>query len=311
MLKFFTILHPLVDACSVTVLVSGGMTWERLLAYNALAFALEFPLGIALDRWSTWWRGCFAGSLALVLVGVVLCACGLNGWAPLALACIGNALFHLTVGKHMLETHKGKSGPIGLFISTGAVGLFAGMKLADAWTGTCCAGFGGALAVVGAMAVWRIDSDVSRAFRRIRSVRVVSDEIGVGNGCRIGWVILFGLFALIAWRSWAGLLASGMTNAGTIAFACAGVALTGAGKVVGGYLGDRFGWGRVTGVSVAGSLALCFLCRPEQRMVWLALLFVAQLATGPVLSLVYERTGRRGGTAFGINCLGLFTGSLA
>ena len=45
MLLFFTIIHPLVDACSVSVLVAGGMTWERVIAYNALAFALQLPLG--------------------------------------------------------------------------------------------------------------------------------------------------------------------------------------------------------------------------------------------------------------------------
>ena len=49
MLPFFAILHPLVDACSVTVLVVGGMSWQRVLVYNALAFALQFPLGVALD----------------------------------------------------------------------------------------------------------------------------------------------------------------------------------------------------------------------------------------------------------------------
>ena len=43
---------------------------------------------------------------------------------------------------------------------------------------------------------------------------------------------------------------------------------------------------------------------------WLVLLFIAQLATGPVLSLMYDATERRAGTAFGLNCLGLFTGSL-
>ena len=50
--------------------------------------------------------------------------------------------------------------------------------------------------------------------------------------------------------------------------------------------------------------------RPEQAALWLALLFVAQLATGPVLSLMYDKSGGASGTAFGLNCLGLFTGSL-
>ena len=101
-----------------------------------------------------------------------------------------------------------------------------------------------------------------------------------------------------------------MTNAAGLGFALAGAAVTWAGKAAGGYLGDRFGRWIVTAVSVAGSLSLCFLCRPEQAALWLALLFVAQLATGPVLSLMYDKSGKASGTAFGLNCLALFTGSL-
>ena len=74
MLPLFTTLHPLVDACSVTVLVIGGMSWQRVLAYNALAFALQFPLGVALDARPRLVKGTFTASLALTLAGVGLCA---------------------------------------------------------------------------------------------------------------------------------------------------------------------------------------------------------------------------------------------
>ena len=312
MLPLFTILHPLVDASSVTVLIVGGMSWQRVLAYNALAFALQFPLGVVLDARPQLMKGTFVTSLALTLAGAGLCACGV-GEVALVLACVGNALFHLSAGKAVLDAHEGKGGPIGLFISTGALGLFAEMKLAGGYGLWCCLGFGVALAAVGAAAALRINSDSSEAsltFRRIRSVSAVSNEIGVGNGRRVGWLILFALFALVAWRSWAGLLAGGMTNAAGLGFALAGAAVTWAGKAAGGYLGDHFGCWFVTAVSVVGSLSLCFLCRPEQATLWLALLFVAQLATGPVLSLMYDKSGKASGTAFGLNCLALFTGSL-
>ena len=81
--------------------------------------------------------------------------------------------------------------------------------------------------------------------------------------------------------------------------------------MAGGYLAERVGRWKVTAASVAGSAALAFACAPSDVAAWFALLFVAQLATGPVLSLVYEKADRRGGVAFGLNCLGLFMGSLA
>lgn len=315
MLPLFTILHPLVDACSVTVLVVGGMSWQRVLMYNALAFALQFPLGVALDARPRSVKGTFAVSLAMTLAGVGLCACGGAagvcalplGSAALVLACVGNALFHLSAGKAVLDEHAGKGGSIGLFISTGALGLFAGMKLAGGYGLWCCLGFGVTLAAVGVVATWRLfgraEARPSRNF-----LSCLSSSVSRPHQSFV--LVLATLFALVAWRSWAGLLAGGMTNAAGLGFALAGAAVTWAGKAAGGYLGDRFGRWIVTAASVVGSLSLCFFCRPEQAALWLALLFVAQLATGPVLSLMYDKSGKASGTAFGLNCLALFTGSL-
>ena len=297
-------LHPLVDACSAAVLVVGGLDWERILAYNAMAFAVQFPLGVILDVRPRWTKAGFGLSLVLTLAGVGcvagnmmgLCAMPI-GWAALVLACLGNALFHLTAGKTILDEWDGKGGPIGLFISTGALGLFAGMRLAGDHGLACLAGFGLALAVVGWAAWWR-------GLGKMSALRKNLPDVGL-----VAWMVLIGLFVLVAWRSWAGLVAVKMTNAAGLALACAGAAVTWAGKAAGGFLGDRFGRCQVTSVSVAGSVALCVWCRPEQTVAWLIFLFVAQLATGPVLSLMYDKTGRAGGTAFGLNCLGLFAGS--
>ncbi len=90
----------------------------------------------------------------------------------------------------------------------------------------------------------------------------------------------------------------------------AGAVVTWGGKAVGGYLAERIGRWTVTAASVCGSVTMAFACSPQNVLAWLALLFVAQLATGPVISLVYDNMGKRGGAAFGLNCLGLFAGSL-
>ena len=297
MLLLLTILHPLVDACSVTVLVAGGFTWERTVVYNALAFALQCPLGFWLDPHPRFMRSGFAVSIVMTLLGVMACAVGLNGWLPLMSVCVGNALFHLCAGKFVLDGIDGKGGPAGLFISTGALGLFAGMKLAADCALCCCLCFGVPLAAFGFW-VW------------LKNGFDVSAPVSLSVRGFAGWLLLGGLFALVVWRSWSGLAAGEMTSSDGFAFACTGAVVTWAGKVAGGHLGDRFGRWATAGVSVAGSVALCFLCSPQQTVAWLVLLFVAQLATGPVLSLMYERSGRAGGSAFGLNCLALFTGSL-
>ena len=301
MLVPFTAMHPLVDACSYGVLLAGGVTWERVLAYNAVAFALQLPFGVALDACPGLVRGGLFAGTALAVGGAVAAVLGAGGWGVLAAVCLGNALFHLAAGKHLLEEHGGRGGPIGVFIATGALGLMAGKlgirHAAGFWPWIWAM----ALAVCGVWAAVRWKGGGGRAV-------APADE---GHLPGLGALaVLGGLFLLIAWRSWAGLQAGARTAGGGAALLFAGAAVTLAGKAVGGYLGERFGRGPVTAASVGGSALLAFACDPARTGAWLALLFVAQLATGPVLSMVYDRTGGRGGAAFGLNCLGLFAGSL-
>ena len=301
MLPLFTILHPLVDACSVSVLVAGGMTWERVIAYNAIAFALQLPIGVLMDELPRLMRGGFFIGTGLTLVAAVLSAFGFGGWVILASACVGNALFHLTAGKHILDIYDGRGGPIGLFISTGALGLMAGQVWAAKAATICLWGFAAALAV----------GVVAAAVRTWKAPWIIHAPAQDDRGAILQKLVLVGLVVLIAWRSWAALLAGGRSADAGAFLMLVGAAVTCVGKVTGGYLAERLGRWKVTVVSIAGSAALVFLYEPSWRAVWLALLFIAHLATGPVLSLVYERMARRGGTAFGLNCLGLFAGGMA
>ncbi len=307
MLPLFTIIHPLVDACSVSVLVAGGMTWERVIVYNALAFALQLPLGVLMDEWPRFTRlGLFVGT-GMVFAAAVVCAFEMGGWFVLAVACAGNALFHLSAGKQVLEAHGGRVGPIGLFISTGALGLMAGQVWAAQAATVGLTVFAGVLGVCVVVAAWAWTCGACSLSGGPRQAR----PLPCGGRGATALPVLAGLFVLIAWRSWAGLFASGRSAGGTTLLMLVGAVVTFAGKVAGGYLGERVGCWKVTAFSVAGSAALTFFCEPEWIVPWLVLLFIAQLATGPVLSIVYEKMERRGGTSFGLNCLGLFMGSLA
>ena len=295
MLARLTLVHPLVDACSFCVLLAGGMTWERVLAYNFLAFALQLPLGVALDAWPRLTRRCFAVGTGLVCAAAFASAVGAHGWIVLAVACVGNALFHLAAGKQVLDAHGGRSGPIGLFISTGALGLLAGRLAMERWAVLSSPLFAVALAIC-ATAAWRCDE-----------WRGTTDETSAVP--RFAILVLAVLFALIAWRSWAGLEATQLSAAAGTTVLLASAAATWGGKAAGGYLAERLGRWPTLAASVCGSVVLAWACAPEAVAAWIVLLFVAQLATGPVLSLVYDNLGRRSGTAFGLNCLGLFAGS--
>ena len=311
MLPILTITHPLVDACSMSVLAAGGMSWSRILVYNAVAFALQLPMGVVLDARPGLVRGGFVAGTCLVCAATLAAAFGANGWGVLVAVCFGNAIFHLTAGKHVLEAHGGRSGPIGFFISTGALGLLAGKLGVEHAAAASLPVFAALLAacvvVAGRDVGWRTSKGETPVVPvgGTRSCASATGETPV-----VPVVILAGLFVLVAWRSWAGLEATRLTATEGLSLVLAGAAVTWGGKAVGGYLAERLGRWTVTGASVCGSAALAFACSPQNALAWLVLLFVAQLATGPVLSLVYERLDGKGGTAFGMNCLGLFAGSL-
>ncbi|MBP5509407.1 MAG: hypothetical protein J6Z49_00645 [Kiritimatiellae bacterium] len=192
-LLFATLLHPLVDACSATVLVAGGFSWKRALVYNIIAFALQLPLGVVLDACPTLLKPAFATGIASTLGGIFACLCGFAGWGPLVAVCAGNALFHLTAGKSILDTWPDRSAPSGVFIATGALGLFAGLQFGGKHTVWCAAGFGVALTLAALCAWFKGPFRTTEAtYLRIR-----------------GWLgpgILTGLFPLVVWRSWAGFL---------------------------------------------------------------------------------------------------------
>lgn len=327
MLPLFTLAHPLVDACSLSVLIDGGMTWRRVIAYNAMAFALQLPMGLVADARPGLVRGGFCLGVALTAGAALAAAIGAGGWGLLAAACVGNALFHLTAGKDVLDSHGGRGGPVGLFISTGALGLLVGRMGMERCAAVALPAFAISLAAVAAATMGRWGTRAARRDSANAPADVPMGGAASGSACEcmseaarqdaappmaVAWelAVLLGLFVLVAWRSWAGLAANRISAGQGMALLFVGAAVTWGGKAVGGYLAERLGRGAVTAASVCGSAALAFLCPPDNAAAWMALLFVAQLATGPVLSLLYDRTGRRGGMAFGLNCLGLFIGSL-
>lgn len=115
--------HFLVDfACAAFLLRHNGETiwWtELLILYNFCAFALQMPMGILVDRWPAfpWAAG-----------GALLCAAGA---LPLPLAALGlilglgNAAYHLGIGKPLMDAEAG-SGALGIFVAPGALGITLG-----------------------------------------------------------------------------------------------------------------------------------------------------------------------------------------
>ena len=145
----FAASHLVVDMACFSVLMGGfyrgvdglAEVAAGFLLYNALAFALQLPLGFLADkvrvapsRWAV--SGCLlvvVGLLFLVPPGASPALC----WVSLSLCALGNALFHIGGGIDSLVNAGGRFARSGVFISFGALGVALGTLMGKSgffWT---------------------------------------------------------------------------------------------------------------------------------------------------------------------------------
>ena len=131
-LGLFSLLHLVTDALSAALVFGrlypayGNGAVLIFLAYNLTAFVLQAPFGLLADAYKR--PGILlAASGVLLLLAVV--------FSPVAalsvlLLGLGNALLHVTGGRCVTIESSNDIGSLGIFVSTGAVGLFLGQQLA-------------------------------------------------------------------------------------------------------------------------------------------------------------------------------------
>ena len=141
----FALCHFVVDfACVSTMLCavsrvlgeSGQGSMEvvalSILLYDIVAFTLQLPIGIALDQLD---KNSYVTLLSYALVGagviLSLVPIALLEWPAILLLAIGNALFHSAGGLSVLNISQKHAGPSGIFIATGAIGVFLGTQSAQ------------------------------------------------------------------------------------------------------------------------------------------------------------------------------------
>ena len=239
-LPLYAAAHFWVDfSCAALVLGrldDGGAAVTALLIYNFFAFAVQMPVGLLADALGG------ARRFSVLGCGLAALAWGLPGLIPAAIcAGLGNACFHVGGGLYTLSAGEG-CGPLGLFVSPGAMGIYLGGLLsvrtalpgALFWMGLLA--LGAALALAG--------RDV---FRMPLSLELEGGPEDLPPLICLFVVVLLrsllgNLFAF-PWKGELGLL-----------LACAVVG----GKAAGGLLADRFGRMRTAWISLALAVP-CFL----------------------------------------------------
>lgn len=296
-LTLYTICHLLVDWACI-FLVTGvlrqaipareGWLW-LILTYNACAFALQLPLGILADRVGRGWQTAAVGAI-FVAAGFL---CAPVPFLACAVAGVGNALFHLGGGQEVLLLSGAKAGPSGVFVASGAVGVWLGVFCAR--TGTVASMVPVPVMLVTACLLGRLGRREAEAARTWTGDAAAIPFLGAGL-----------LTLTIVLRAWVGSQMAFPWKTGMWGLAV--VLAVAGGKALGGLLGDRFGWGR-TGQFTLLLAAVCFL--PSFRFAGAGLIAAVLFNTTMAITLAaLARTfgSEHCGAAFGLTTFALFLG---
>ena len=286
--------HFLVDfACAFLIFRFFGENRglaALLLAYNFCAFAVQMPLGLLADRWDR------DGVLAAAGVLLTAVTYGLTGfpWPAAVMAGLGNAAFHVGAGLEALSVSRHRAGPLGLFVSPGALGLFCGTLL----------GKGGAFPAWGVVLLLILTAVFLLLTQQPRPDGNKASQPSFGTVAPM----LLGLLAVVVLRSWVGM---GLTFPwkGEGYWAAVLVLALAVGKAAGGYLADRFGFRRTAVLSLALSAALLPLA-PKQPMLGTAAIFLFNMTMPLTLWASARLLPSARGFVFGLLTFGLFLGFL-
>ena len=314
--------HFLVDLICIWMLthqVSGSTDWYlKLLAYNFLAFAVQMPLGIIADwlasrRETRSTENIYLGTaVSGCVLMLVLLMCRTASWLTVLTAGTGNALFHVGSGAKVLELYREKTSAPGIFVSTGALGLFAGGFL------PFTVYIRGMLILVMAAAlgtgVWLLrgmneSRNSQERGANIRKLSAKTENVSCGEAgtlARGPILSIFFLFLVIVLRSLEGMLFQFPWNQGIRAFLL--VCMVAGGKCAGGFAADRFGSFRTAVISL-GLAAVLLLCSD----LWPAGL-LGVLAFNMTMPVTLVQLSRRlkaaPGFAFGLTTFALYLGIL-
>ena len=292
--------HAAVDfACAALFFstLSGANLWTGMVLYNACAFLCQLPMGVLADRLNR--------NLPFAALGCVLVAAGfaLRGLPILAVivAGLGNGAFHVGGGIEVLNGSEDKAGPLGVFVSPGAIGLFLGRFYAD-FFGRCPL-IPVVLLLLLAAAMLLIGR---RTFRSGSGNAELSLELPKG-----GLPALILLFLVVVLRSFMGTTKAFATGdflagmdawqAGLVPVLCLAL-----GKGAGGFLADRFR--PIPTAAVSLGLCAVLLCFPLHPAFALAALFLFNMTMPITLHESAKLWKYAKGTAFGLLTFALFVG---
>ena len=311
----FALCHFVVDfACVSTMLCavsrvlgeSGQGSLElvtfSILLYDVVAFAFQLPIGIALDKLD---KNSFAAMLSYALIGggvlLSLVPVALLEWPTVLLLAVGNALFHCAGGLCVLTISQKHAGPSGIFIATGAVGVFLGTFSAQ--YGRLQVAFSLLVLLFLCASITRVVQKVNKKYWNIHNASFAIPEFSSRT-----LLAIFLLCFVVALRSYTGMVMAFPWKSEMLLLALSvfGVFV---GKALGGMVADRIGF-RTTAIFSLIAAATLFVPSWEMPLMGLLAVFFFNFTMAITLASLSNILHEAKGTAFGLASFSLAIGAL-
>ena len=273
-----------------------------ILLYDIVAFTLQLPIGIALDQLD---KNSYAALLSYASVGagvvLSLVPIALLEWPAILLLAIGNALFHSAGGLSVLNISQKHAGPSGIFIATGAIGVFLGTQSAQM----------GRLQIAFSLLVLLflcalITLVVQKVNKKYWNVHNVSFDIPRLSSNTLLAIALLSL--VVALRSYAGMAMAFPWKSEMLLLVLSVLGVF-AGKALGGVVADRIGF-RTTAIFSLIAAATLFVPSWEIPVLGLLGVFFFNFTMSITLASLANILPNAKGTAFGLASFSLAVGAL-
>ena len=311
----YALCHFVVDfACVSTMLCavsrvlgeSGQGSMEvvalSILLYDIVAFTLQLPIGIALDQLD---KNSYAALLSYALVGagviLSLVPIALLEWPAILLLAIGNALFHSAGGLSVLNISQKHAGPSGIFIATGAIGVFLGTQSAQ--MGRFQIAFSLLVLLFLCALITLVVQKVNKKYWNVHNVSFDISELSFNTLLAIALLSL-----VVALRSYAGMVMAFPWKSEMLLLVLSILGVF-AGKALGGVVADRIGF-RTTAIFSLIVAATLFVPSWEIPVMGLLGVFFFNFTMSITLASLANILPNANGTAFGLASFSLAVGAL-
>lgn len=299
MLVYSTI-HFIVDfSCAIFVtniiipqLTDSFSLFLAIVIYNFFAFAIQLPIGILADKIN---KNALCSALGCILV---ILAFGISKFSIIAclIVGIGNAMFHIGGGIDVLNISNQKATLSGIFVSTGALGIFLGSNITNIDFNINY--FTIIVLLLSTIAlIWLYTQINNKLNNKVASVPNINKK---------EFIVIFCLTLTVCIRSYVGSILSFNWKSNYILalLFVFGVIL---GKMFGGILGDKFGFIKISVFSLILS-AILFTGSFYSSICGILAVLLFNMTMPITLTSLANIFNNNKGLAFGLLTFALFSG---